>query len=86
MKAAGWSFEEVTSARVVLITPAGEVLAGSAPAAAATMTAASGMCNAEPAPVAAASPAANNSESPGRKNPISSPVSANSITNNPSAP
>jgi ribulose-5-phosphate 4-epimerase/fuculose-1-phosphate aldolase len=31
MKAAGWSFEEVTSARVALVTPAGEVLAGSGP-------------------------------------------------------
>jgi ribulose-5-phosphate 4-epimerase/fuculose-1-phosphate aldolase len=31
MKAAGWSFEEVTDARVVLVTPDGEVLAGSAP-------------------------------------------------------
>ena len=31
MKAAGWSFEEVTSARVVLVTPEGEVLAGSGP-------------------------------------------------------
>jgi L-ribulose-5-phosphate 4-epimerase len=28
MKAAGWSFEEVTADRVVLVTPAGEVLAG----------------------------------------------------------
>jgi ribulose-5-phosphate 4-epimerase/fuculose-1-phosphate aldolase len=31
MKAAGWSFDEVTSARVVLVSPAGEVLAGSGP-------------------------------------------------------
>jgi ribulose-5-phosphate 4-epimerase/fuculose-1-phosphate aldolase len=31
MKAAGWSFEEVTSARVALVTPAGEVLAGAGP-------------------------------------------------------
>ncbi len=31
MKASGWSFEEVTSARVALVTPAGEVLAGSGP-------------------------------------------------------
>jgi ribulose-5-phosphate 4-epimerase/fuculose-1-phosphate aldolase len=31
MKAAGWSFEEVTSARVALVTPAGEVLAGTGP-------------------------------------------------------
>ena len=31
MKAAGWSFEEVTSARVALVTPAGELLAGSGP-------------------------------------------------------
>ena len=31
MKAAGWSFEEVTSARVALVTPDGEVLAGSGP-------------------------------------------------------
>src|ERR1700689_4532240 len=31
MKAAGWSFEEVTSDRVVLVTSAGEVLAGRGP-------------------------------------------------------
>ena len=31
MKAAGWSFEEVTPARVALVTPEGEVLAGSGP-------------------------------------------------------
>jgi ribulose-5-phosphate 4-epimerase/fuculose-1-phosphate aldolase len=31
MKAAGWSFEEVTSARVALVSPEGEVLAGSGP-------------------------------------------------------
>ena len=31
MKAAGWSFQEATSARVALVTPAGEVLAGSGP-------------------------------------------------------
>ncbi len=31
MKAAGWSFEEVTSARVALVTSAGEVLAGRGP-------------------------------------------------------
>jgi len=31
MKAAGWSFDEVTPARVALVTPAGEVLAGSGP-------------------------------------------------------
>ena len=28
MKAAGWSFEEVTDARVALVSPEGEVLAG----------------------------------------------------------
>jgi ribulose-5-phosphate 4-epimerase/fuculose-1-phosphate aldolase len=31
MKAAGWSFEEVTLARVALVSPGGEVLAGSGP-------------------------------------------------------
>jgi L-fuculose-phosphate aldolase len=31
MKAAGWSFDEVTEARVALVTPDGEVLAGSGP-------------------------------------------------------
>jgi ribulose-5-phosphate 4-epimerase/fuculose-1-phosphate aldolase len=31
MKAAGWSFGEVTPARVLLVTPDGEVLAGSGP-------------------------------------------------------
>jgi ribulose-5-phosphate 4-epimerase/fuculose-1-phosphate aldolase len=31
MKAAGWSFDEVTPARVALVTPDGEVLAGSGP-------------------------------------------------------
>src|SRR5271170_3597885 len=31
MKAAGWSFDEVTPARVLLVTPDGEVLAGSGP-------------------------------------------------------
>ena len=31
MKAAGWSFEEVTDARVALISPEGEVLAGNGP-------------------------------------------------------
>jgi ribulose-5-phosphate 4-epimerase/fuculose-1-phosphate aldolase len=31
MKAAGWSFEEVSSARVALVTPGGEVLAGNGP-------------------------------------------------------
>jgi len=31
MKSAGWSFEEVTSARIALVSPAGEVLAGSGP-------------------------------------------------------
>jgi ribulose-5-phosphate 4-epimerase/fuculose-1-phosphate aldolase len=31
MKAAGWSFGEVTPARVALVTPAGEVLAGNGP-------------------------------------------------------
>lgn len=31
MKAAGWSFEEVTTARVALVTPHGEVLAGNGP-------------------------------------------------------
>jgi ribulose-5-phosphate 4-epimerase/fuculose-1-phosphate aldolase len=31
MKAAGWSFEEVTSAQVALVTSAGEVLAGTGP-------------------------------------------------------
>jgi len=31
MKAAGWSFEEVTPDRVALVTPAGEVLVGSGP-------------------------------------------------------
>jgi ribulose-5-phosphate 4-epimerase/fuculose-1-phosphate aldolase len=31
MKAAGWSFEEVTPARVALVSPAGEVLAGNGP-------------------------------------------------------
>ena len=34
----------------------------------------------------AASPAVNSSESPGRKNPISRPVSAKMIANSPSAP
>ena len=31
MKAAGWSFDEVTEARVALVTPDGEVLAGAGP-------------------------------------------------------
>ncbi len=31
MKAAGWSFEEVTAARIALVSPDGEVLAGSGP-------------------------------------------------------
>src|ERR1700728_2757340 len=31
MKAAGWSFDEVTPARVALVTPDGEVLAGNGP-------------------------------------------------------
>src|SRR6266581_4112035 len=31
MKAAGWSFEEVTSARIALVSPDGEVLAGHGP-------------------------------------------------------
>jgi ribulose-5-phosphate 4-epimerase/fuculose-1-phosphate aldolase len=31
MKAAGWSFEEVTPGRVALVSPAGEVLAGNGP-------------------------------------------------------
>ena len=31
MKAAGWSFEEVTQDRVALVSPAGEVLAGNGP-------------------------------------------------------
>jgi len=31
MKAAGWSFDEVTPARVLLVTPDGEVLAGDGP-------------------------------------------------------
>jgi ribulose-5-phosphate 4-epimerase/fuculose-1-phosphate aldolase len=31
MKAAGWSFEEVTDARVALVSPEGEVLAGNGP-------------------------------------------------------
>jgi ribulose-5-phosphate 4-epimerase/fuculose-1-phosphate aldolase len=31
MKAAGWSFDEVTPARVALVSPAGEVLAGNGP-------------------------------------------------------
>jgi ribulose-5-phosphate 4-epimerase/fuculose-1-phosphate aldolase len=31
MKAAGWSFDEVTPARVALVSPAGEVLAGGGP-------------------------------------------------------
>src|SRR3954449_4734355 len=39
-----------------------------------------------PAPVAASRPAVNSSESPGRKNPIRSPVSANNTTNTPRVP
>lgn len=38
------------------------------------------------APVVQNNPAVNRSESPGRKNPISNPVSANRTTNTPAAP
>src|SRR5262249_47134800 len=43
-------------------------------------------CTVAAAPAEQYSPAVNNSESPGRKNPASRPVSANTTTNTPSAP
>ncbi|SER93840.1 hypothetical protein SAMN04487818_106142 [Actinokineospora terrae] len=57
-----------------------------APAAAAAIVSGNDRCSDVPAGVAASTPAVNSSESPGRKNPMSKPVSANITRNTPSAP
>lgn len=57
-----------------------------APPDAASNTAGRERCRPEPGEVAHSSPAVNSSESPGRKKPINSPVSANSTRNTPNAP
>src|SRR5262249_2999823 len=57
-----------------------------APATAASSTCPSDRCRVVVALAEQYSPAVNSSESPGRKNPASRPVSANTTTNTPSAP